>query len=74
MLTRTDFQVRRPGRAFFKQGKVFKTLWPEPAGTDANGTVFLPDTAIKGKFNEYFYVKVRWFVVIKEGHHECVCL
>lgn len=63
-----SFKVRRPGYDFFKVGKVFRVVWPELAG-DAE-TV----TATIQWRKERIYVKVRWFVVIREGSDCCSCL
>ncbi|KAF2469280.1 uncharacterized protein BDR25DRAFT_187884, partial [Lindgomyces ingoldianus] len=64
-----SFRVRT--NTFFKVGKVFKVLWPEVAGdvssstTSVNGPVFL---------HEPVFVKIRWFIVIREGYNCCTPL
>lgn len=65
------FQKHYPGREFYKVGKVFKVLWPEPAGNPQAGVTFItgPET-----FNEPIFAKIRWFVVIREGRDCCTCL
>lgn len=60
---------RRQGRDFYKTGKVFKVLWPEPAGNPQEGITF-----VTGAFGEQIYDKIRWFVVIREGYDCCTCL
>jgi hypothetical protein len=64
------FQIRRPGYRFFKRGVVFRVLWPELAG-DANQNITIATT---GAFGEQTFYKIRWFVVIREGHNFCTCL
>ncbi|OJD34982.1 uncharacterized protein BKCO1_19000171 [Diplodia corticola] len=63
------FVKHTPGRDFYKVGKVFKVLWPEPAGNAHAGATF-----VTGAFNEPIYNKIRWFVVIREGRDCCTCL
>lgn len=46
---------------------MIKVLWPEPA---EDGTTVTRDA----RFGEGIYVKVRWFVVAKEGKHFSTCL
>jgi hypothetical protein len=47
--------------------QVFKAYWPEPAGGRATS---LTDTT----FNDQFFARIRWFVVVKEGDKFCLCL
>jgi hypothetical protein len=68
--TALGFQIRRPGYRFFKRAVVFRVLWPELAG-DANQNITIATT---GAFGEQTYYKIRWFVVIREGHNCCTCL
>ncbi|KAL1638748.1 hypothetical protein SLS58_008672 [Diplodia intermedia] len=63
------FVRHSPGRDFYKVGKVFKVLWPEPAGNAQSGVTF-----VTGAYNEPIYNKIRWFVVIREGRDCCTCL
>lgn len=49
--------------------KVFRVLWPELAGNPNEGTVLS-----QGKFNEPVHMKIRWFVVIREGPNYCSCI
>ncbi|KAF9640771.1 hypothetical protein BFW01_g12577 [Lasiodiplodia theobromae] len=58
-----------PGRDFYKVGRVFKILWPEPAGNWHEGVTF-----VTGAYGEQIYNKIRWFVVIREGQDCCTCL
>lgn len=50
---------------------MFRVLWPELAGdTDQRITI-----ATTSRFDgENFFVKVRWFVVVREGNDCCTCL
>ncbi|TKA51472.1 hypothetical protein B0A49_11857 [Cryomyces minteri] len=63
--------IRRPGYAFYKIGKVFKVLWPELAGDVNDGVTIVSDPRFS---NEHFATKIRWFVVVHEGHDCCSCL
>lgn len=49
--------------------KVFRILWPEPAGQSDQVSVYS-----QGAFNEDYHMKVRWFVVIREGSSFSSCL
>ncbi|KAF2251910.1 hypothetical protein BU26DRAFT_246723 [Trematosphaeria pertusa] len=64
-----NFHVRYPGYEFFKVGVVFRILWPELAG-DANDNT----TIVTTRFQERMSCKIRWFVVVREGHNCCTCL
>ncbi|GME37829.1 hypothetical protein BKCO1_19000171 [Neofusicoccum parvum] len=63
------YKKHYPGRDFYTVGKVFKVLWPEPAGNPQSGVTF-----VTGAYGEQFYNKIRWFVVIREGQDCCTCL
>ncbi|KAH7062218.1 hypothetical protein B0J12DRAFT_230432 [Macrophomina phaseolina] len=65
------FRRHYPGRDFYKIGKVFKVLWPEPAGNPQSGVTFITGPA---SYGEPIYAKIRWFVVIREGRDCCTCL
>jgi hypothetical protein len=66
----SGFQIRYPGNRFFRRGVVFRVLWPELAG-DVRQNITIATT---GAFGEQTYYKIRWFVVIREGHNCCTCL
>jgi len=52
-------------------GRVFKTLWTEPAGNvSEDDSKFV----IAAKFGEKAYSKIRYFVVIREMQGCCLCL
>ncbi|OCK85582.1 hypothetical protein K432DRAFT_286426, partial [Lepidopterella palustris CBS 459.81] len=69
------FFIRFPGGSFFKIGRVFKVLWPELASDKAEGiTTASQKWATDKKFGEAIFVKIRWFVVVREGHNACSCL
>ncbi|KAF2685720.1 hypothetical protein K458DRAFT_248088, partial [Lentithecium fluviatile CBS 122367] len=57
--------------AYFKVGVVFRVLWPELSGDrNENRTI-----ATHPRFpTEKIFVKVRWFVVAREGNDCCTCL
>jgi hypothetical protein len=64
-----SFRVQKHG--FFKVGKVFKMLWPEPAG-DRNQSSTIVTTHFLTEAR--VYCKVRWFVVVRTGQGCCTCL
>jgi len=66
----TGFQIQYPGYNFYKRGVVFRVLWPELAG-DVKQDITIATT---GTFVEKTYYKIRWFVVVREGHNCCTCL
>lgn len=66
-----DFSVRLPGYKFFKIGVVFRVLWPELEG-DVDDNMTMVTTSRFPQENQS--VKVRWFVVVREGHGCCTCL
>ncbi|GME49393.1 hypothetical protein BKCO1_19000171 [Neofusicoccum parvum] len=49
------YKKHYPGRDFYTVGKVFKVLWPEPAGNPQSGVTF-----VTGAYGEQFYNKIRW--------------
>ena len=53
-------------------GRVFKTLWTEPAGgtTTAMDTRFYKETS----YGELSFTKMRRFVVVRKRLHSCLCL
>ncbi|KAF2179462.1 hypothetical protein K469DRAFT_497627, partial [Zopfia rhizophila CBS 207.26] len=55
---------------FFKKGTVFKVLWPELANDVTDGMTI----ATEPRFQEKIFVKIRWFVVVREGRDCCTCL
>ncbi|KAH6717286.1 hypothetical protein BKA61DRAFT_601439 [Leptodontidium sp. MPI-SDFR-AT-0119] len=63
--------IGQPGK-FYKVGRVFKTLWSEPAG----GTAKDIDKSFYSKigFDELVFSKMRRFVVAREKNHSCLCL
>jgi len=63
--------IGKPVR-FFKVGRVFKTLWTEPAGATAKDAD--PNFYTRVSYNELVYSKFRRFVVIRERLHSCLCL
>jgi hypothetical protein len=63
--------IDQPSR-FFQIGKVFKTLWTEPAsGTMSDSHLGTLHTVA---FGQVAYSKVRRFVVIRKRLHCCLCL
>ncbi|KAG4429881.1 hypothetical protein IFR05_014638 [Cadophora sp. M221] len=61
----------KPSR-FFNVGRVFKTLWVEPAGA-TNSSIHQPGYNSVG-YGQFSYSKVRRFVVIRKRLHSCLCL
>ncbi|KAH7378346.1 hypothetical protein BKA66DRAFT_149821 [Pyrenochaeta sp. MPI-SDFR-AT-0127] len=64
-----SFQVRFPGYQYYRTGVVFRVLWPELAG-DVKQNITIATT----QYGENIFYKIRWFVVVREGHNCCTCL
>ena len=62
-----NFQRRKQPSRFFTVGKVFSCVWAEPSPEAQDGTV-------NGRFDERIAQKARFFVVVREGPHYCICL
>jgi len=63
--------ISQPTR-FFQVGRVFKTLWTEPAGetaTDTDKEYYRPVG-----YGQLSFTKMRRFVVIRKRLHSCLCL
>ncbi|KAK3712227.1 hypothetical protein LTR37_009089 [Vermiconidia calcicola] len=76
---RTGFTRSVKPRKFFVEGKVFLTLWAEPAGTSASGaasayTKITGSGISTGRFGEHVYSKIRRFVVVREGDRSCTAI
>ncbi|OQN96403.1 hypothetical protein B0A48_17655 [Cryoendolithus antarcticus] len=74
-----SFRKRKQPRAFFVIGRVFLTLWSEPASESLNnsarGSVVTQKVTLPGKFaGERVYSDVRRFVVINTGPQSCTAL
>lgn len=68
-----DYKVRENPDRFFSFGKVFYALWSEPAGSGKNAADHRKDM-YPTPFGERIHVKVRRFVVVRNGTRSCVCL
>lgn len=73
------YQVRKS--EFFRPGRVFAVLWPEPAGSSGNkgaASRFDPTeknpNLIHGPRGEKIYVHPQRMVVIRTGHGYCWCV
>ncbi|CAO2654007.1 Nn.00g107400.m01.CDS01 [Neocucurbitaria sp. VM-36] len=66
---KSSFYIRTPGYRYFKRGVVFRVLWPELKGDRAQNITIATTT-----FGEDIFYKIRWFVVVREGHDCCTCL
>lgn len=71
---RTGFTVADKPSRFFGIGRVFKTLWIEPAGSTATDTDQRPYHTVGYGQQQLAYAKVRRFVVIRKRLHSCLCL
>ncbi|KAE9363763.1 hypothetical protein N431DRAFT_356603 [Stipitochalara longipes BDJ] len=63
--------ISQPAR-FFQVGRVFKTLWTEPAGetaTDTDKEYYRPVG-----YGQLSFTKMRRFVVVRKRLHSCLCL
>ncbi|KAH7385015.1 hypothetical protein BKA64DRAFT_155812 [Cadophora sp. MPI-SDFR-AT-0126] len=65
------FDVADKPSRFFNFGRVFKTLWVEPAGKLPQDGHPAYNTVGYGQFS---YAKMRHFVVIRKRLHSCLCL
>ena len=68
----TGFAVADKPSRFFNIGRVFKTLWIEPAGTTSKDTDQRSFHTVG--YGQLSYSKVRRFVVIRKRLHSCLCL
>ena len=67
----TEFQIISEPSRFFRKGRVFKSLWIEPAGSVTEDD---SEFVIAAKFGEKAYTKIRHFVVVREMQACCLCL
>ncbi|KAE9986451.1 hypothetical protein EG328_005677 [Venturia inaequalis] len=63
-------QAAKSKKSALRFDKVFLILWPELAGDGARDDRTLATIA----YGEKAFTKIRWFVVIVEGHQDCSCL
>lgn len=59
----TEYEIIEKPRTFFKKGRVFMVVWPEPGGE-----------AVKDQLGPPVFMKARRFVVIRPKATHCVCL
>jgi len=69
-----SFKTRPQPRKFFTIGKVFLTLWVEPAGESKTAITKMERGVTTGRYGESVHSKVRRFVVIREGNTYCSAL
>ncbi|CZR67034.1 uncharacterized protein PAC_16933 [Phialocephala subalpina] len=72
-----SFRIRNKDyKIFFRCGRVFKTLWTDPAGNDAvsSGESGHSVTKFKVAHGQYVYSKIRCFVVVSQQDRSCQCL
>lgn len=68
------YQTVKDGSRFFKVGRVFKILWPEPAHESADDDADVEDSVIRGPYGEMIHTKVRPLVVVREQKGRCICI
>lgn len=65
-------------QTFFQCGRVFKTLWTDPAGPSNNNASendqFVSRQKFKVAHGQWVYSKIRRFVVVKQNDRSCQCL
>lgn len=63
-------------KKFFTCGRVFKTLWTDPAGpeNDSENSQFMSTARYKVAHGEYVYSKIRRFIVVARHDRSCQCL
>ncbi|KAF2251135.1 hypothetical protein BU26DRAFT_276633 [Trematosphaeria pertusa] len=59
----SEYEIIEKPRTFFKKGRVFMVVWPEPGGE-----------AVKDQLGPPVFMKARRFVVIRPKATHCVCL
>ncbi|CZR67206.1 uncharacterized protein PAC_17105 [Phialocephala subalpina] len=72
-----SFRIRNNDyKTFFRCGRVFKTLWTDPAGpmTASENSQFMSKVRFRVAHGEYVYSKIRRFVVVTQGNRSCQCL
>jgi hypothetical protein len=60
-------------RKYFKKGKVFKTLWFEPANP-RSPTPSASTISMDSRWGEPFLDKIRWFLVARAWKSHCLCV
>lgn len=66
-----SYKVRKKPGNFFKLGRVFSTLWTEPAPSGIGSSTVSDQNVTFSRFNEPIFTKVRRFVVVREGTGHC---
>jgi hypothetical protein len=64
-------------KEFFRQGRVFQTLWTDACGETAkedSETFQSAKHVATTRFGEKVYTKIRRFVVVRQGETDCTCL
>jgi hypothetical protein len=72
-----NYRVRNTDwKKFFTCGRVFKTLWTDPAGPEnvSEHSQFMSKAKFRVAHGEYVYSKIRRFVVVKRYNLSCQCL
>ncbi|OQN98506.1 hypothetical protein B0A48_15767 [Cryoendolithus antarcticus] len=76
-LLNEEYKVQNHPRSFYVTGKVFMTLWAEPAranSTKSNSGEISDSVVTEGPNGELIFSKVRRFVVIRTGDRSCSAL
>lgn len=69
------YKVRIKPKRFFAVGKVFITLWTEPAGGSRDQAMTVDGRNVfEVQYAEAVFSKVRRFIVVSEGEMSCVCV
>ena len=74
------YELIRNPRAYFKKGRIFKVLWPEPKGelgsdssmNTTTETISLEDGG--RSISTALHIKARMFVVVRPRPQHCLCL
>ncbi|KAF2245540.1 hypothetical protein BU26DRAFT_568114 [Trematosphaeria pertusa] len=64
-----NFRLHHAG--FFRVGVVFRILWPE-LSTDIEDNISI--VAMSTGEDQYSFLKIRCFVVVREGQDDCLCV
>src|SRR6266480_4789660 len=67
-----DFVNEKAYRQYFRKGRVFRTLWPEPAGSSSESRSDVRITTTS--FGEQVVEKIRWFIVVQSWKSHCIAV
>jgi hypothetical protein len=66
----SEYQNVENPKKFFGKGRIFATLWPEPAGPSTRDNRHV----VRGLFGQSIFSKIERFVVLRNMPTHCLCL